>query len=82
MERYTRQIRAWADYKIPTGAEPPWACYQYMKLEESFPVKMADVVERRHEPHRLLKARWSLVSLLDKPLSSSKLVICGTSGIP
>jgi hypothetical protein len=36
--------------------------------------KMADVVERRHESHRLLKARRSLVSLLDKPRSSSKLV--------
>lgn len=29
------QVRAWADEKIATGAEPPWAWYQYMKLRET-----------------------------------------------
>jgi hypothetical protein len=28
-------VRAWADGKIVTGAEPPWAWYQYMKLRET-----------------------------------------------
>lgn len=29
------EVRAWADAKIATGAEPPWAWYQYMKLRET-----------------------------------------------
>lgn len=28
------KMRAWADDKIATGAEPPWAWFQYMKLRE------------------------------------------------
>ena len=28
-------MRAWADGKIASGAEPPWAWYQYMKLRET-----------------------------------------------
>lgn len=29
------EIKAWANQKIATGAEPPWAWYQYMKLIET-----------------------------------------------
>lgn len=29
-----QQVRDWADAKIATGAEPPWAWFQYMKLRE------------------------------------------------
>lgn len=29
------RIRAWADAKLTTGEEPPWAWYQYMKLRET-----------------------------------------------
>lgn len=29
------RIRIWANDKIATGAEPPWAWYQYMKLREA-----------------------------------------------
>lgn len=29
------QMRAWAEAKIATGAEPPWTWYQYMKLREA-----------------------------------------------
>jgi len=28
-------MREWAQGKIATGAEPPWAWYQYMKLIET-----------------------------------------------
>lgn len=28
------ELRDWAKAKIATGAEPPWAWYQYMKLVE------------------------------------------------
>ena len=28
-------MREWAQGKIATGAEPPWAWYQYMKLIEA-----------------------------------------------
>jgi hypothetical protein len=29
------KVRTWANDKIATGAEPPWAWYQYMKLRET-----------------------------------------------
>ena len=29
------KVRTWANTKITTGAEPPWAWYQYMKLRET-----------------------------------------------
>lgn len=29
------KIREWADSKINSGSEPPWAWYQYMKLRET-----------------------------------------------
>ena len=29
------RMRVWADSKLATGAEPPWAWYQYMKLWET-----------------------------------------------
>ena len=28
-------VRDWANGKLATGAEPPWAWYQYMKLRET-----------------------------------------------
>ena len=35
------KVRAWADAKIATGAEPPWAWYQYMKLRETLDALLA-----------------------------------------
>ncbi len=35
------KIRAWADAKIATGAEPPWSWYQYMKLRETLDAILA-----------------------------------------
>ncbi len=29
------RVREWADAKLATGEEPPWAWYQYMKLREA-----------------------------------------------
>jgi hypothetical protein len=29
------RIRGWANDKLATGEEPPWAWYQYMKLRET-----------------------------------------------
>lgn len=29
-----QRVRDWADGKISTGVEPPWAWFQYMKLRE------------------------------------------------
>jgi hypothetical protein len=29
------RVRKWADDKLTTGDEPPWAWYQYMKLREA-----------------------------------------------
>lgn len=37
------RVRKWADEKIATGAEPPWAWYQYMKLRETIDAILAGV---------------------------------------
>jgi hypothetical protein len=35
------KVRAWADEKLATGQEPPWAWYQYMKLRETLDAILA-----------------------------------------
>jgi hypothetical protein len=35
MRAELEKIREWADFKIASGSEPPWAWYQYMKLREA-----------------------------------------------
>ncbi len=35
MEDDLQRIREWANAKLATGEEPPWAWYQYMKLREA-----------------------------------------------
>lgn len=34
-------VRVWADEKLATGQEPPWAWYQYMKLRETLDAILA-----------------------------------------
>lgn len=36
-----RKVREWADQKLATGEEPPWAWYQYMKLRETLDAILA-----------------------------------------
>ena len=36
-----QRVRDWADEKIATGDEPPWAWYQYMKLRETLDAILA-----------------------------------------
>ncbi len=35
MREELEQVREWADAKIASGQEPPWAWFQYMKLREA-----------------------------------------------
>ncbi len=35
MQAELQKVRDWADAKLATGEEPPWAWYQYMKLRET-----------------------------------------------
>src|SRR5882672_7651763 len=35
IDRCLKIVRGWAQSKIATGLEPPWAWYQYMKLVET-----------------------------------------------
>lgn len=37
------EVRAWAQAKLATGEEPPWAWYQYMKLRETLDAILAGV---------------------------------------
>ncbi len=36
-------VRTWADEKLATGHEPPWAWYQYMKLRETLDAILAGI---------------------------------------
>ena len=35
MRKELKQVREWADAKIASDQEPPWAWFQYMKLREA-----------------------------------------------
>lgn len=35
------RVREWAQAKLATGEEPPWAWYQYMKLRETLDAILA-----------------------------------------
>lgn len=35
MRQQLEEVRTWAQEKIASGAEPPWAWFQYMKLVET-----------------------------------------------
>jgi hypothetical protein len=35
MEKQLQELREWAQKKIASGQEPPWAWFQYMKLIET-----------------------------------------------
>jgi len=35
MQDQLQEVREWAKTKIASGAEPPWAWFQYMKLVET-----------------------------------------------
>ncbi len=35
------RVREWANAKLATGEEPPWAWYQYMKLRETLDAILA-----------------------------------------
>lgn len=41
------KVRSWADEKIATGDEPPWAWYQYMKLRETLDALLAGMAATR-----------------------------------
>ena len=50
-EQELRRIRHWADAKIASGQEPPWAWYQYMKLVETLDAIIAGMGAVAAEPH-------------------------------
>jgi len=35
VDRCLQLLRTWAEKRVATGTEPPWAWYQYMKLIET-----------------------------------------------
>lgn len=41
MREELQRVRQWAQEKIATGQEPPWAWYQYMKLSEAIDTILA-----------------------------------------
>jgi hypothetical protein len=55
------RIRDWANAKIQSGSEPPWAWYQYMKLLE-----VTDTILEAMEGIKLVNA--SAVKKVNMPL--------------
>ena len=60
-----QRVRDWADGKLASGEEPPWAWHQYMKLRESIDailaatghtLPQAESSPRREPPLRLVAA--------------------------
>jgi len=64
------RVRQWADEKLATGAEPPWAWFQYMKLRETLDAILAGMAattmesSQRSETRR--GARLRLVASIDQ----------------
>lgn len=52
MREDLQKIRDWADAKIATGEEPPWAWYQYMKLCETLDAILAGMAATTTESLR------------------------------
>lgn len=52
-----QKVRDWADEKIATGAEPPWAWFQYMKLREVLDEVIAGMSAVRTENSPRLETR-------------------------
>ena len=63
------RVRAWADGKLATGDEPPWAWYQYMKLRETLDAILSglDAVMPLPEGSQALEPH---------PASGPRLVVC------
>lgn len=63
--------RAWADEKLATGQEPPWAWYQYMKLRETLDAILAgqDAITPLGSPESGVRpeTRLRLVACSDQP---------------
>lgn len=49
-------VRAWADAKLASGEEPPWAWYQYMKLCEALDAILAGTAAARPQTANLPRA--------------------------
>ena len=49
------RMRSWADTKLATGEEPPWAWYAYMKLREALDVILAGMAVTKPPDSPLLE---------------------------
>jgi hypothetical protein len=49
MREELQKVRDWANEKIATGDEPPWAWFQYMKLRETVDQIIAGIDATRQE---------------------------------
>ena len=79
MDKALMDIRDWAKNKIASGAEPPWAWYQYMKLIEAADAILAGMgcvtpkenlqqSEQRSGTHlRLVDATYQPNNVLPRP---------------
>lgn len=68
MRRQLEEVRAWAQEKIASGAEPPWAWFQYMKLIETADAILAGqavvTTESSPQPERQPGVRLQLVGAM------------------
>ena len=71
MRNELENIREWADAKITSGQEPPWAWFQYMKLRETLDAILAgmDCVTTEHsqQSEQQPEKHLQLVEATDPP---------------
>lgn len=66
MHEELRRVRAWAEDRLASGQEPPWAWYQYMKLRETLDVLLAGMDANAVEtPRRPIERQTGHLRLVD-----------------
>ena len=69
MRRELVTIREWANAKIASGQEPPWAWFQYMKLRETLDVILDGMdcrtLEQTQQPEPRPETHLRLVEAAD-----------------
>jgi hypothetical protein len=74
MREELQKVRDWANAKLATGDEPPWAWFQYMKLRENLDQILAGMAAatteylQQSEPHQ--EKRFQLVDANYRPCNA------------
>jgi hypothetical protein len=76
------EVRAFAQEKIASGAEPPWAWYQYMKLIETVDAILSGSAHVTTESSRQSESRRGEHLQLVDPTCQQESVLLRSVGLP